>query len=296
MDSQILISVISSLLIVSILLGVGIYFFIYKEEEIITEPELELELEPESESESEMMKVRMAAPITTMPPAPTAPTPAPTTAAPYEVGTSLKCRSNDVGGGISAIYRYDGNNTLRMYPDAKTAKEWDANFLNAKNIDCQDLKMGTNMSSKLGVGVEPDPDYIGLKQSVDINYTNLPSACYSAAGGECSNLKYDDCEAEMKSFAKYGDKGTAGDFVIRQSIDNKATLVWYTGTQYLNADAKMILGEDGILRVISNDNNYWRSSNSESENGPFAAHLEKVDGKCRLSIYDKDNTNLWSSS
>lgn len=289
MNSQILIVMISSLLLVSILLGVFIYYYYNTTE---SELELELELEPELEPELQLESL----PTTTAPTAPTAPTPAPTTAAPYEIGKSLKCRSNDVGGGLSAIYRYDGNNILRLYPDAKIAKEWDANFFDAKTIDCQDLKMGTNMSSKLGVGVEADSDYIGLKQNVDTNYSQAPSVCYSAAGGECSNLKYEDCEAEMKSFAKYGDKGTAGDFVIRQSIDNKATLVWYTGTQYLNADAKFILGEDGILRVMSNGVNYWRSSNSESTNGPFAAHLEKSDGKCRLSIYDKDNTNLWSSS
>lgn len=289
MDSQIIISVISSLLIVSVLLGVGIYFF-YKQEEVTAAPELQM-------TETQLIETQVTQPpTTTMPPAPTAPTPRPTTAAPYEIGTSLKCRSNDVGGGTSAIYRYDGNNTLRLYPDGKIAKDWDPNFLDAQNIDCQDLKMGTNMTAKLEVGVEPDPDYVGLKQSVDTNYSNIPSACYSAAGGECSNLKYEDCEAEMKSFAKYGKKGTAGDFVIRQSKDNKATLVWYTGTQYLNADAKMILGDDGILRVISNDTNYWRSSNSESTNGPFSASLSKPNGKCTISIYDKDNTNLWSSS
>jgi hypothetical protein len=291
MDNTTLIVISSSLLIISILLGVGIYFFYINQEETTTPIE-----EEEITTTRAPTTTRPPALTTTRPPAPTAPTPRPTTAAPYEIGKSLKCRSNDVGGGISAIYRYDGNNTLRMYPDAKTAREWDSDFLDAKDIDCQDLKMGTNMSTKLEVGVEPDLDYVGLKQNIDTNYSNVPRACYSAAGGDCSNLKNEDCEAEMKSFAKYGKKNTAGDFVIRQSVDNKPTLVWYTGTQYLNADAKFILGDDGILRVISNDSNYWRSSNSESTNGPFSAQLEKVDGKCRLSIYDNDNTNLWSSS
>jgi hypothetical protein len=288
MDSQTLISVISSLLILSILAGVGAYFFIYKqEEEVVPEPTTPEPTTPEPTTPR---------PTTTMPPAPTAPTPRPTTAAPYEVGQAIKCVSNDVGGGNNAIYRYDGNNTLRMYPDAKIAKDWDSNFLDSKNVDCTDLKMGTNMNAKLEVGVEPDPDYVGLKQNVDTNYSNVPSVCYSAAGGECSNLRIDDCEAEMKSFAKYGKKGTAGDFVIRQSVDNKATLVWYTGTQYLNADAKLILGEDGVLRVISKGTNYWRSSNNESTDGPFSARLAKVDGKCRLSIYDTNDVNLWSTS
>jgi hypothetical protein len=293
MDSQILISVISSLLILSILAGVGVYFFIYKQEEeqeeVVTEtvPVIQRLFVPEPTT---------PAPTTTMPPGPTAPTPRPTTAAPYEIGKSIKCVSNDVGAGNSAIYRYDGNNTLRLYPTAKIAKDWDANYLDSKNIDCQDLKMGTNMNAKLEVGVEPDPDYIGLQQNVDTNYSNVPSVCYSAAGGDCSNLRYEDCEAEAKSFAKYGKMGTAGDFVIRQSRDNKATLVWRTGTQYLNADAKLILGTDGVLRIISKDTTYWRSSNSEStDGGSFSAQLEKADGKCRLSIYAEDGTNMWSS-
>ena len=286
---------------ISISIGVGIYFF-YKQQEETTPIEEETTPIEEITTPAPTTTTTTTTPTTTTPttttpaPAPTAPTPRPTTAAPYEIGTSLKCTMNDVGGGNSAVYRYDGNNTLRMYPDAKIAREWDSNFLDAKNIDCQDLKMGTNMPAKLEVGVEPDPDYIGLKQSVDTNYSNVPSACYSVAGGDCSNLKYEDCEAEMKSFAKYGARQTAGDFVIRQSKDNKPTLVWYTGTQYLNADAKFILGNDGILRVISKDTNYWRSSNDESTNGPFSAQLEKSNGKCRLSILDKDNTNLWSSS
>lgn len=288
--SQTLIIAMSSLLIISIILGVGAYYYYeyyYKEEEVPVDEEEQLYVAPKTTTAA-----TTAAPITKPP----VPTPAPTTAAPYEIGQSLKCRLNDVGGGTQAIYRYEGNNTLRMYPDAKIAKEWDTDFLNSKNIDCQDLKMGTNMSTKLAVGVEPDQDYVGLKQKVDINYENIPSVCYSSAGGDCNNLRYEDCEAEMKSLAKYGDKGTAGDFVIRQTIDNKVTLVWYSGTQYLNDDAKIVLGDDGILRIMSKGTNYWRSSNSESTNGPFAAHLEKENGKCRISIYDNDNTNLWSSS
>ena len=278
--------------------GIGAYFFLLnKGEEPPTEPPTESPIESPIEMEKISKKVSIPEAITTtMSPTTTAATPRPTTAAPYEIGQPISCISNDVGGGTKAIYRYDGNNTLRLYPDAKIAKQWDSNYLNAKKIDCEDLKMGTNMTEKLEVGVQPDPDYVGLKQSIDTNYQNIPSSCYSAAGGECNNLRYEDCDAEMKSFEKYGKMVTAGDFVIRQSVNNQAKLVWRTGTQYLNADAKFILGEDGILRVISNGTNYWRSSNSESTNGPFAAHLEKVDGKCRISIYDKDNTNLWSSS
>lgn len=287
MDSTIILVISSSLLIISILLGVGIYFYYNQEEEVIQEEVIQEEVIEETTT---------SAPTTPAPttPAPTVSTPRPTTAAPYEIGKSLKCRSNDVGGGISAIYRYDGNNTLRMYPNSTIAQEWDSNYLDAQSIDCQDLKMGMNMETKLEVGIEPDPDYIGLPQTADTNYTNVPSACYSEAGGDCSFLQYEDCEAEMKSFEKYGPRKTAGDFVIRQNIDNKATLVWNSGTQYLNDDAQMILGRDGILRVMSNDITYWRSSNDESTNGPFAAHLEKVGGKCRLAIYDNDNQNIWS--
>lgn len=287
MDSQIVIIVMISLLVVSIMLGVGVYFYMNKEEEKITTEA------PITEEEYVWAEETEEAPMTTTAPMPRGPT---TTAAPYEIGQSLKCIGNDVGGGTAAIYRYDGNNTLRMYPDVKIAREWDSDFLNSKNIDCKDLKMGTNMSAKLGEGVEPDPDYADLEQSVNINYENIPNACYSSAGGNCNKLRQEDCEAEMKSLEKYGSKGTAGDFVIRQTIDNKVKLVWYSGTQYLNDDANLILGDDGILRVISKGSNYWRSSNSESKNGPFSAQLEKVDGKCRVSIYDNDSTNLWSSS
>lgn len=288
MDSQTLMLICSSLLIVSILVGISVYFFMYKKEEETAPPETE----PPEITRSIAIAVTTTPVPTT--PAPTTPTPRPTTAAPYEIGQAIKCASNDVGGGATAIYRYDGKNVLRRYPDASTAQQWDGNYLDYKSIDCMDLQMGSDMGPKLETGEVIDPDYVNLPKEINTNYRNIPRVCYSAAGGKCNELRNDDCEAQVKTLAKY--PKTAGDFVIRKDANTTPTLVWNTGTQYLADDAEFILGDDGILRIVSKDTNYWRSSNSESTNGPFSAQLEKVEDKCRISIYDKDNTNLWSSA
>ena len=312
MESQTLILLSSSMLFISIIIAVVVVYFVVIEPKTKTTTTPEEETTPQEETlleetlpEEEVIQKVQPTPATiitkktlasptpkvTIPPTP--PTPKPTTAAPYEIGQAIMCTSNDVGGGLDAIYRYDGNNTLRMYPDAETARSWDPDFLNAKKINCADLEMGSNMSRGSGQKTAPgeptptpDPDYAKIPTVVDKNYRNIPDSCYTEAGGLCNELKYEDCYAVMKN---------NGDFVIRKDADTIPTMVWNTSTQYVGADAKFILGNDGRFHVMANDINFWGSSNSDSTNGPFVAHLEKDKTGCHLSIYDKDNTKIYTT-
>lgn len=289
METSTLIIIVSSLLLFSSILAIVIYFVILQKKEEVTTPEEEDIFEQQAFIEQPTTAAPTAAPTTAAPITPpviTFPpliTPPPTTAAPYAIGQSIKCTSNDVGGGLNAIYRYDGNNTLRIYPNADIAKSWDPDYLNSKNIDCKDLKKGADM---LQTGLVDDPDYTNVRQVVNTNYRNIANSCLTDAGGLCNELKYEDCYATMKS---------NGDFVIRKDADTAPTMVWNTKTQYLgvNSNAKFVLGNDGRFSVISDDVPYWVSSNSESTNGPFVARLEKSDGNCALSIYDTDNNRLY---
>ena len=278
MESSTLIIIVSSLLFISSIIAIVIYFVVLQKKEEVTTPEEEEEIfKPQAFIEAPTAAPTVA-PIT----------PPPTTAAPYAIGQSIKCTSNDVGGGLSAIYRYDGNNTLRIYPNADIAKSWDSDYLNSKNIDCKDLKKGADMLQAQSVD---DPDYTNVPQVVNTNYRNIANSCLTDAGGLCNELKYEDCYATMKS---------NGDFVIRKDVDTVPTMVWNTKTQYLgsagvDANADFVLGNDGRFSVIADNVPYWVSSNSENTNGPFVARLEKSDGKCALSIYDKDNNRLYNT-
>ena len=300
MDNSITIIIIIICLLFSSIIGAVSYFMYFKQVPIIeTTPVLPT------------TNTYIATATTT--PTPTRSTPPPTTPAPYSIGQSISCSLNDVSPDLTnPMYRYDGNNTLRLYPNKSVAETWDPDFIkNNKTIDCKDLVRGVNMPygsysntvvSSTGVTTTLSPQELSeaaqdaaVSDYFDTNYQNIPDSCYSKANeGECGELQSSDtkCYAIMKD---------NGEFIMRKITGKDKWLpAWRTGTGRLaGQEAKFKLSNtDGRLRVVVGDTTYYQSPNdvnSTEDDGPFNARIVSENDKCKLQITNKNSDVIFTA-
>ena len=142
---------------------------------------------------------------------------------PIPVGSSIKCSptQNNVEGGV---YRYDGNNVYRLYPNPDVANSYDPNWINYKTVDCK------GMTYNGVVPVKPSVPYLAKDfvqftgPSTDISFMtdslencqkacDNNSACLGFSRGKDAPMSTGDCWLK-KAYpqASFGD-GTYQTFV-----------------------------------------------------------------------------------
>jgi hypothetical protein len=68
-----------------------------------------------------------------------------TAASNIAVGKSIKCATNDPSARPNdAVYRYNGNNEMSLYPNAPVAESYDALWKSPAVIDCANIRKTTD--------------------------------------------------------------------------------------------------------------------------------------------------------
>lgn len=105
------------------------------------------------------------------------------TASSLQVGQAAICGANAIGP-AGAVFRYDGNNTLRWYPNPDIADSWDSGWQNTKTIDCKGARLGANMAYKeSGAGASSAEGWIDC-ESYDSDSCNK-YGCERDYEGDC---------------------------------------------------------------------------------------------------------------
>lgn len=98
-------------------------------------------------------------------------------------GQAVQCNGTDTLAGAGAVYRFDGTNKLRHYPNPTIASSWDTNWRSRVSIDCTPFSKGDTMLFNL--------DKLNPGQAVQcsINDTvGVPNAIYRYDG--TNKLRY----------------------------------------------------------------------------------------------------------